>query len=188
MRYPMNVSRKAGQVGLACASLLGLYLFVFVRSRNAAPSLEKSWTTYAHAQRTLQQELADFFINRRPDLKENFEVNRDLQLALIERRSLEFRYLLSAHPEQIVSDQGVSRFANYRWTEENQNALRHTSPEYEAARKRVEELSKRNEEASRKQSLHEAQQGLAKDAELQKIYQRFEEREQAVQKMLKAGR
>jgi hypothetical protein len=173
-----------------CAFML-LLAIGFQRAGYAAganDSLEKAWTAHAQAQCQLQQELAKFFISRRPDLKERFELNRDLQLALIDRRSMEFRYLLATHPEKIVRDQGISRLANYEWTDEDQNALRRSSPEYEAARKRVEELRKRSEETSQGHTLRDAQQALAKDPELLSIYQRFEEREQAAQKMLEAGR
>src|SRR5437667_12749390 len=107
--------------------LVPLCVDAFSRSTNTADSLETAWTAYTQAQRQWQQELADFFANRRPDLKDLIQQNRDLQLALIDRRSVEFHYLVSTHPERIVKDQGISRFANFSWTEEDLAALQRTS-------------------------------------------------------------
>lgn len=176
--------KSIGCATFACVMLAGLSECVPARSSDTDP-LEKVWTAYTEAQRQLQSELADFLITRRPDLRESALLNRDLQLALIDRRSLEFRYLLSHHPEAIVKNQGISKFVNFSWTEENQNALLRMNPEYQAVRKRVEELRKRNDAASQSSALREAQQALANDAELKEIYNRFDQREQAAQKLLK---
>lgn len=164
--------------------LIGLCVNFFASSTNELNSLENAWKAYARTQRQFQQELADFFGSRRPDLKDLIQTNRDLQLALIDRRSLEFRYLLSTHPERIVKDQGISRFANFGWTEEDSIALQRANQEYEAVVKRVEELRKRSQSDSQWLALRAAQKALANDAELKKIYQRFEGHEQAVQKLL----
>jgi len=187
VRFQITASTLAGRIVLACMMLFGLGVSVLGRPTHTSDSLEKVWTAYTQAQRQFHQELADFFTNQRPDLKDIIQLNRDLQLALIDRRSLEFRYLLSAHPERIVKDHGISRFANFNWTEADQNVLRHSSAEYEAALKLVEELRKRIGEASEGPFPPAAQQALAEDAEFQKIYERFEAREQAVQRLLEGN-
>jgi hypothetical protein len=178
-----SVRKLIGCATLVCLMFAGLGECVSASSADTDDSSEKVWEAHTEAQRQLQRQLADFLITRRPDLKESVLLNRDLQLALIDRRSLEFRYLLAQHPEQIVKSQGISKFVNFTWTEANTDALLRTSPQYEPLRKRVEQL--RNDAAPQGSALREAQQALANDAELQQIYNRFEQQEQAAQKLLK---
>jgi hypothetical protein len=154
----------------------------------AGDAAEKAWTAYTQAQRQWQQELADLLSSRRPDLKEIILVNRDFQFALIERRSLEFRYLLAMHPERNVGDQGISRFANYDWTDKDASALRRSNPAYEAATKHVEALRQRGDEHPQRPALREAYQALAKEADYQEMYGRFELRVKAAEKLLTESR
>jgi hypothetical protein len=118
---------------LACAVLLGIPSTGFVAPRALEDSAGKAWTAYVQAQRQLQVEVADFLSSQRPDLKEVIVVSRDLQLGLIDRRSLEFRYLLAKHPEHIIRNQGISQFANFHWTDQDAITLRKSNPDYVAA-------------------------------------------------------
>jgi hypothetical protein len=106
-------------ITFACSALLGIALVGLSASRASDNPAEKAWTAYAQAQRQWQQELAGFLSTQRTDLKEVIAASRDLQLALIDRRSFEFHYLLTTHPERIVTNQGISQFANFPWTDQD---------------------------------------------------------------------
>jgi hypothetical protein len=174
-------------VAFACATLVAIPSNGFGGLRSTGDA-EKAWTAYTQAQRQWHQELVDLLFNRRPDLKEIILVNRDLQFALIERRSLEFRYLLAMHAERIVGDQGISRFANYDWTDKDASALRRSNPAYETATKHVEALQQRSDEHPQRPALREAYQALAEEADYQEMYGRFELRVKAAEKLLKENR
>jgi len=189
VRFRIIAAILAGhRIVLACTMFVCLNLSAFGNATNTVDSPEKAWTAYTQAQRQFQQELADFFTSRCPELKDLIHENRDLQLALIDRRSLEFRYLLSTHPERIVKNEGISRFTNYGWNEEDQNTLRRSSQEYEAALKRVAELRKRSDEDLRWPIFRAAQKALEHDPEFQRIYERQDERTKAAEKLLEGRR
>jgi hypothetical protein len=175
-------------VSFACTLLVALSANGFSGSGSSTEVARKAWTAYTQAQRQFQQELADFFVSRRPDLKDLVLVSRDLQLSLIERRSLEFRYLIATHPERIVRDQGISKFSNYDWTDEDAKVLGRSNPDYEAARRRVGALRERSDGHPQWPALRAANQVLAKDADYQKIFGRFEQRVEAVDKLLEGSR
>ena len=174
-------------VALACVMLVAISSNGFGGS-GGSDTAGKVWAAYAQAQRQWQQELADFLSNHRPDLKKLILVSRDLQLALIERRSLEFHYLLATHPERIVRDQDISRFSNFHWTDEDSNTLKRSNPEYAAAAKRIEVLRQHNDGNPQWPALRAANQSLAKETDYQKIYGRFDQRVKAAEKLLKVSR
>jgi hypothetical protein len=125
-------------VTFACSALVGIALVGLSASRASDNPADKAWTAYVQAQRQWQQELADFLSTQRTDLKKVIAANRDLQLALIDRRSFEFHYLVATHPERIVTNQGISQFANFPWTDQDTIALSGSNPDYAATVKRVE--------------------------------------------------
>ena len=187
-RLNTRIASGIASVSFACYTLFGIAL-VGSRTSLASDNLaDKTWTTYAQAQRQWQQELADFLSSQRPDLNEVITASRDLQLALIDRRSLEFHYLLATHPERIVIDQGISRFANFHWTDQDGLALSRNNPDYAVAVKRVELLRQRSDSNPLWSALREANRSLANQPEYQKIYARFEQRLKTAEKILQDTR
>jgi hypothetical protein len=171
-------------ITFACSALLGIALVGLSASRASDNPAEKAWTAYAQAQRQWQQELAGFLSTQRTDLKEVIAASRDLQLALIDRRSFEFHYLLTTHPERIVTNQGISQFANFPWTDQDTIALSRSNPDYAAAVKRVELLRQRSDNNPQWPTLREANRSLATQPDYQKIYARFEQRLKTAEKLL----
>lgn len=197
MSFLGNIRREGRHMGLwddiVCVAMVGALLVAmpsdgFGKLGRPGGAAQKAWAAYTEAQRQCQQELGDFLSSRRPDLKEIILASRDLQLALIERRSLEFNSLLVNHPERVVRDQGISRFSNFDWTDEDAKVLRRSNPDYEAAVRRVEVLRQRSEGHPLGAALRAAHQALAKDAGYQKIYERFEQKSEAAGKLLGGGR
>ena len=175
-------------VTFACSALLGMVLVGLGASRASDNPADKAWTAYAQAQRQWQQELADFLSTQRRDLKEVIAASRDLQLALIDRRSFEFHYLLATHPERIVTNQGISQFANFPWTDQDTIALSRSNPDYAATVKRVELLRQRSDSNPLWSALREANRSLANQPEYQKIYACFEQRLKTAEKILQDTR
>jgi hypothetical protein len=175
-------------VTFACSALLGIALVGLSASRASDNPADKAWTAYAQAQRQWQQELADFLSTQRRDLKEVIAASRDLQLALIDRRSFEFHYLLATHPERIVTNQGISQFANFPWTDQDTIALSRSNPDYAATVKRVELLRQRSDSNPLWSALREANRSLANQPEYQKIYARFEQGLKTAEKILQDTR
>jgi hypothetical protein len=175
-------------VTFACSALVGIALVGLSASRASDNPADKAWTAYVQAQRQWQQELADFLSTQRTDLKEVIAANRDLQLALIDRRSFEFHYLVATHPERIVTNQGISQFANFPWTDQDTIALSGSNPDYAATVKRVELLRQRSDSNPLWSALREANRSLANQPEYQKIYARFEQRLKTAEKILQDTR
>jgi hypothetical protein len=124
-----------------CSALIGIALV----GLNVSRASDKAWTAYAQSQRQWQSELGGFLSSQRPDLKEVIAASRDSQLAPIDRRSFEFHSLLVTHPERIITNLGISQFANFHWTGQDGIALSRSNPDYAAAVKRVELLLSRPE-------------------------------------------
>jgi hypothetical protein len=184
IRLNTRIANGIVSVSLACYTLLGIALVSSRESLASDNPADKTWTTYAQAQRQWQQELADFLLSQRPDLNEVITASRDLQLALIDRRSLEFHYLLATHPERIVIDRGISQFANFHWTDQDGLALSRNNPDYAIAVNRVELLRQRTDANPQWPALREANRHLANLPDYQKVYARFEQRLKAAEKLL----
>lgn len=136
----------------------------------------KAWHVYTDAQRHWQQELAEFLTRHQPELKDLIALNRDVQLAMIEKRSLEFQYLLKVDPERIVTDQGMSRFTNFDWDNQDAQELRQVNPAFAQVEERIKDLRQRSDSHPQWPVLREAHQSLAKDPEYEVIYDRFQEK------------
>ena len=171
----------------ACVlALLGLLLGLPKNTwgQSASEHRLKAWNVYTEAQRYWQQELAEFLTRHQPDLKDLIALNRDLQLAMIEKRSLEFQYLLKAHPERIVTDHDMSRFANFDWDDHDAEALREVNPEFAHVEERIKDLREHNDGHPQWPALRAAHQSLAKDPGYQVVHRRFQEQITQAEKIL----
>jgi len=95
---------------------------------------------YADAQKKYQNDLYALFLPKWPDLKPVIEVNRNLQVALVDSSTMKFYYLLKHNPNGIVRNQGVSTFANFDWTDEDTQMLRSADLAFTALDDRIKEL------------------------------------------------
>lgn len=188
-RYQTSIVRRviASLHTNACVlAMLGLLLGMPMSTwgQTTHEHLLKARNVYTGAQRHWQQELAQFLTRHQPDLQDLIALNRDLQLAMIERRSLEFQYLLKVHPERIVTDQGIARFANFDWSDQDAEELRRVNPAFAQIEERIKDLRQRNDSHPNWPALREAYQSLAKDPEYQVIYKRFQEQVAQAEKIL----
>ena len=132
--------------------LLGMLLVTakpFVASADSFHNIAtQAWTKYTAAQASWQRGLAELVMWMNPRFREIATVQRDLQLASIERSTARFRYLLEHDPHRIVLTNGVSHFANFEWTDTDTELLTESDPAYAQLQKRIMTLKKKNDEKS----------------------------------------
>ena len=100
--------------------------------------------TDLEAKQTFQTDLAAFVIQQDSEFLTLAELNRDLQIALAQSRRANLMYLLTTDPGRPVIDQGISRFMNFDWTEQDDNAQKASDPEYQQLSDRITELKRQN--------------------------------------------
>lgn len=105
---------------------------------------QQAHAKYAAAQEIWQRDLAEQTAKANPEFRELATVQRDLQLANIEQKKARFPYLLEHDPSRIVLTGGISKFANFEWTERDTQSLASTSPTYSQLQKKIEALEKQN--------------------------------------------
>ena len=101
---------------------------------------------YTAAQTAWQRDLADLVTRTNPDFREIATVQRDLQLAYIEQSGVRFKYLLEHDSKRIILTEGVSRFANFDWTDSDTKALEKMDSSYALLQEKVANLKKKNDQ------------------------------------------
>ena len=117
----------------------------FNSTANSVGIQDEAREKYADAQKKYQNDLYELSVSKWPDLKPIIEINRDLQVALVDSRSMKFYYLLEHNPSKIVRNQGVSTFANFDWTDADNKILRDTNPAFATLDDRIKELRASND-------------------------------------------
>ncbi len=122
-----------------------------------AVTQDELWDKQSKAHRKWQIELAKLLVTKAPHLKELIEIQRDLQLVMLDMRDARYSYLLKHDPEKIIRTKGLSEWINFPWSEEDDADLRASSSEYMKLDAAKQALRKRN-------------QGHASWTELRKIF------------------
>jgi hypothetical protein len=117
-----------------------LFSFFFSAPAFAEPMHDAAWETYVTAQKKFQNAIHHHLKLMFPELRELLEESQELQLALVDEKSMRFYHLLSETPERIVRDEGFSAFVNFAWDEEDDTRLLAEDKEYAALRRRIEKL------------------------------------------------
>ena len=100
---------------------------------------------YAAAQESWQRGLAELVTRTDTNFQEIATIQRDLQLAYIEQSTARFRYLLKHDSQRIILTNGVSKFANFEWSDKDTKALTDSDPKYVQLQKRILELETKND-------------------------------------------
>ena len=115
------------------------------------------WMDYVVAQKRLQFDLARLLAYKWPELEGVANFQRDQQFAALELRNKKFQYLLKHAPDRIVMDQGLTAFAEFEWTEQDDDKLRATDPSFaklqQWAEMNAERLSRHPQLAAAGESL-----------------------------------
>ncbi|TQV77781.1 hypothetical protein [Denitrobaculum tricleocarpae] len=131
-------------------ALSGFLLLAFVK---AGPAAADAYTTCLgeiadadlEAKTAYQRALRDLIVDRRPEFAELADINRDLQLLLAQMRFARVDYLLTTAPERVDGKNGLSRFRNFDWTQEDLDRMTANSTEYREQSVRLERLKGRNQ-------------------------------------------
>ena len=126
----------------SAAVICGIVVFPSFSGVNMG-QIEALWKDYVVAQKRLQFDISRLLGDGRPELEEVAGLQRDQQFAVIEMRNMKFEYLLKFDPERIEYGEGLSRFANFEWTEADSEALRASNPYFAKMEQWEETTSKR---------------------------------------------
>ena len=152
-----------------------------------AETARKAQAAYLAAQLEWQRGVAELVIGQRPDFEAIATAQRDLQVAYLERGTSKFEYLLANDPSRIVLTEGLSRFINYTWSDEDKQTLREADPAYLALDVKVAALRKRNDDQRDWPSFREYfRDTLLKSKEFQALLGEFMEKQKAVEALLDA--
>jgi hypothetical protein len=92
--------------------------------------VEALWKDYVFAKKRFQFDLSRLLSDTWPQLEGVARLQRDQQFAMLELRNMKFHYLLETDPGRIVLDDGLTPFAEFDWTEADDEALRAANPDF----------------------------------------------------------
>lgn len=105
-------------------------IFLLTSTSLFASNKDYLWEEKTNAAIEYQKKLAELLLKEIPEAEEIILIQRDMQITMQKIRSEEYYYLLQNHPDQIVTNQGISQWSNFEWTEENEKELLISSEEY----------------------------------------------------------
>lgn len=96
------------------------------------------------AKRQYQGDLRELIVENRPEFQSLANVNMELQILLAEARQAMFEYLLAHDPDRIDTNNGVTRFSNFDWFDEDSTKLMEESGTYRELDSRISTLQEQN--------------------------------------------
>jgi hypothetical protein len=125
-------------------------------------------------------------VKARPDLATLATLEMERQLALIDRRNAQFEYLLRTDGRRLHTREGLAPFRNFDWTDADARLLRQQGPSYVAAERRVVELERQSQTRHDWSALHDyVRTSLSRSPQFQGLLDRLQEREAAIERLLK---
>ena len=97
----------------------------------------------AAVEKRFQNDLYALIVSKWPQLKAIAATQRDLAIALIDRRTIEYYYVRDHHPGKIVRNQDAAAFANFDLSSADQQALRASNAAYVALGQRIDQLQQK---------------------------------------------
>lgn len=156
-----------------------IYVFFFlfcVASSAYADVKDPAWEKYISSQQEIQEavyELAESLSIMEGDDSSLFDLNRDLQFAMIEQKSLRYYHLFQKHPERIVRDYGFASFIQFPWTDGDEEDLRKENKSYRRLSKQIKKEKQKLENDKNYSAMTEKIILLSETREYQKLEQRF---------------
>ena len=146
-----------------------LMVFFLVVGPAAAQEKDPLWEKRAQAQIEFQRQLADLLLTHAPEYKPLIITSRELQIAMIKARQRRYYFLLANKPDQVIRDQGQSRWVNFEWTEEQEEQLLESDQGYAALRATEDALKERNQDHPHWPPLRAVFTQVVKTEEYQRI-------------------
>jgi hypothetical protein len=104
--------------------------------------VERVYAEGVTAKQAWHVSLRDLTAQMRPDLSTLATLDMNQQLALMERRRAQFRYLVQVDPTRIHTREGLSAFQNFEWTDADARNMRQRSPSYVGLEAKITELAR----------------------------------------------
>ncbi len=146
---------------------------------------ERAYAQAASASQEWQHGLRDVLVKVRPDLATLATLEMEHQLALIERRHAQFRYLLRTNVGRVHSREGLATFRNFDWTEADARVLRQQSSSYVATERKVVELERQGRARGDWPAMRDyVRTSLSANPQFQDALKRLQERERAIEQVL----
>lgn len=148
---------------------------------------ERAYAEAASASQEWQHGLRDFIVKGRPDLATLATLEMEHQLARIDRRQEQFRYLLRTDVRRVHTGEGLASFRNFDWTDADTRALRQRSPSYLAIERKVVELERQGQARHEWPALRDyVRTSSSASPQFQDLLKRLRERERGIERLLKS--
>lgn len=162
-------------------------LCVPARAETFPECAERAYAQAASASQEWQHSLRDVLAKVRPDLATLATLEMKHQLALIERRHAQFRYLLRTNVGRVHTREGLAMFRNFDWTEADARVLRQQSSSYVAIERTVVELERQGQARRDWPAMREyVRTSLNPNPQFQDSLRRLQERERGIEQLLKS--
>ena len=138
-----------------------------------ATEIDPLWEKRTAAIIKFQTKGTNLLVSEYPELEEIAVLQHDLQLTLIQMRNEKYYYLLKNKPDNLIRNQGISRWANFKWTDEDENILTATSGKYLELKDKKEQLKEKEKNYSMTIEVREKFSELFKIKEYQKLQQKL---------------
>lgn len=130
------------------------------------------------AKTDFQRDLRDLLVQQRPEFEALATVNMELQTQYAEVRRAKFDYLLEHDPGRIDAANGLSKFSNFRWTDEDTALFKEDSASYRDLESRLATLRKRNDSQTDWPKMREYfRSDLSQSADFATVMARFQTRQ-----------
>ena len=148
---------------------------------------ERAYAQAVAASQQWQHGLRDLTVKVRPDLAPLASLAMEQQLARIDRRQAQFRFLLRTDVRRVRTGEGLASFRNFDWTEADAEFLRQQSTAYVAIERRIVELDRQSQVRRDWPALHDyVKTSLGTSPEFQDLLKRVQAREGEIELLLKS--
>jgi len=174
--------RRAVTVAIAFVGLC-----VPARAGTFPECAERVYAQAAAASQEWQHGLRDLTVTMRPDLATLASMAMEQQLARIDHRQAQFRYLVRTDLRRVHTDEGLASLRNFDWTEADAHALRQRSTTYVAIERKIVELERQSQTRRDWPALHDyVRTSLSTTPQFQNVLKRLQERELEIELLLKS--
>ena len=148
---------------------------------------ERVYAQAVAASQEWQRGLRDLTVKVRPDFAALASLAMEQQLARIDRRQAQFRFLLRTDVRRVHTGEGLASFRNFDWTEADAEALRQESTAYVAIERKIVELDQQSQARRDWPAMHDfVRTSLSTSPQFQDLLKRFQVREREIELLLKS--
>lgn len=176
-RWRRTVTFAAAFVGLC----------VPARAETFPECARRAYAQAASASQEWQYGLRDLIVKMRPDLGTVATLEMEHQLARIDRRHSQFRYLIQTDARRVQTREGLTSFRNFDWTDADARVLRQQNADYIGIERKVVELERQGQARRDWPALRDyVRTSLSASAQFQALLKRLRERERGIGQLLES--